>query len=170
MGKNILFLVLFSLFVSVPCALAQSGEMKGIVLSEEDGQPVIGATVSIVGTTVKTVTDANGVFTFSQWKAGDKISVSYLGMVGRTVAASKELTIRLKTDAKQLGEVVVTGIYTRKAESYTGAAATVTGKELKRVGKDRKSTRLNSSHANISYAVFCLKKKKIHNDNLRDHS
>lgn len=134
MGKNILFLVLFSLFVSVPCALAQSGEMKGIVLSEEDGQPVIGATVSIVGTTVKTVTDANGVFTFSQWKAGDKISVSYLGMVGRTVAASKELTIRLKTDAKQLGEVVVTGIYTRKAESYTGAAATVTGKELKRVG------------------------------------
>src|SRR3712207_8455501 len=30
------------------------------------------------------------------------------------------------------------------------------------VGKDRKSTRLNSSHANISYAVFCLKKKKIH--------
>src|SRR3712207_7040631 len=30
-----------------------------------------------------------------------------------------------------------------------------------RVSKDRKSTRLNSSHANISYAVFCLKKKKI---------
>src|SRR3712207_7627750 len=28
--------------------------------------------------------------------------------------------------------------------------------------QDRKSTRLNSSHANISYAVFCLKKKKTH--------
>src|SRR3712207_7486717 len=34
------------------------------------------------------------------------------------------------------------------------------GRRIRRVGQDRKSTRLNSSHANISYAVFCLKKKK----------
>src|SRR3712207_8935654 len=34
------------------------------------------------------------------------------------------------------------------------------GANLRR--EDRKSTRLNSSHANISYAVFCLKKKKVH--------
>src|SRR3712207_8295906 len=33
--------------------------------------------------------------------------------------------------------------------------------ELCKLLLDRKSTRLNSSHANISYAVFCLKKKKI---------
>src|SRR3712207_7100563 len=38
---------------------------------------------------------------------------------------------------------------------------------LRGVGRDRKSTRLNSSHANISYAVFCLKKKK--NNNIYQH-
>src|SRR5947209_15492705 len=40
--------------------------------------------------------------------------------------------------------------------------------DQRRVARDRKSTRLNSSHANISYAVFCLKKKKIHKTLLRD--
>src|SRR3712207_7584129 len=41
------------------------------------------------------------------------------------------------------------------------AAEALAGKVFAPVG-DRKSTRLNSSHANISYAVFCLKKKKLH--------
>src|SRR3712207_8349169 len=36
----------------------------------------------------------------------------------------------------------------------------------RRTPTDRKSTRLNSSHANISYAVFCLKKKKKNNNRL----
>src|SRR3712207_7012321 len=48
-------------------------------------------------------------------------------------------------------------------EDGTGAAR-VRGSGYKGYGRDRKSTRLNSSHANISYAVFCLKKKNTNND------
>src|SRR3712207_8708246 len=45
----------------------------------------------------------------------------------------------------------------------TGSGGRITVKDVQRAAKeDRKSTRLNSSHANISYAVFCLKKKKQH--------
>src|SRR3712207_7354737 len=43
-----------------------------------------------------------------------------------------------------------------------GSPAESTCRAEQRSAGDRKSTRLNSSHANISYAVFCLKKKKKH--------
>src|SRR3712207_7677884 len=50
----------------------------------------------------------------------------------------------------------------RRRRSLSGPGARQGLSALKRNGSvDRKSTRLNSSHANISYAVFCLKKKKI---------
>src|SRR3712207_6884900 len=52
-----------------------------------------------------------------------------------------------------------------KGETITMAPLVADGRVL--VGKDRKSTRLNSSHANISYAVFCLKKKKTHNKTIQ---
>ena len=62
----------------------------------------------------------------------------------------KEMIFVLNTTGKLKVEDVMTII-----------SLTVTGKEI--VSKDRKSTRLNSSHTDISYAVFCLKKKKQHN-------
>src|SRR3712207_7560259 len=45
--------------------------------------------------------------------------------------------------------------------SALGSTLAAVGRSVRRRGRDRKSTRLNSSHANISYAVFCLKKKKL---------
>src|SRR3712207_8047770 len=51
--------------------------------------------------------------------------------------------------------------YSREDEEYLNELRTWL-RDLERQGLDRKSTRLNSSHANISYAVFCLKKKKIY--------
>src|SRR3712207_7473939 len=61
--------------------------------------------------------------------------------------------------------VVVAPFEARVVEVHV-AEAVPTGAEVDDAGRcageqqDRKSTRLNSSHANISYAVFCLKKKK----------
>src|SRR3712207_8490361 len=57
------------------------------------------------------------------------------------------------------------GVYMVRSDGEEGRAAVVTLFDGRR---DRKSTRLNSSHANISYAVFCLKKKKINNINSCD--
>src|SRR3712207_6910121 len=54
--------------------------------------------------------------------------------------------------ARHMGRQVVV----RRAVRY----GTLAGRSGNALGEDRKSTRLNSSHANISYAVFCLKKKK----------
>ena len=59
----------------------------------------------------------------------------YLGMKSKTEPITRhEITIAREPDDKTLGEVVVTDIYTRKAESYTVSAVTVTSQDLKRVG------------------------------------
>src|SRR3712207_8854272 len=73
----------------------------------------------------------------------------------------------------------VSSVQARKHSSVAAVQDRIGCRDTRKVGSDRKSTRLNSSHANISYAVFCLKKKKIINkryngvrldDILDDHS
>src|SRR3712207_8925391 len=59
-------------------------------------------------------------------------------------------------------EVILNTSAERQARTATIGQMRPKGTATVRVGGDRKSTRLNSSHANISYAVFCLKKKKPH--------
>src|SRR3712207_8394754 len=61
--------------------------------------------------------------------------------------------------SKQKGDLESWGLR-RRAESLSMRAKALIGADVARHPGDRKSTRLNSSHANISYAVFCLKKKK----------
>ena len=58
-----LLMVLACFFLSVGLALAQTSTVTGIVLSEEDGEPVIGASVLVQGTTIGTITDMDGKFT-----------------------------------------------------------------------------------------------------------
>src|SRR3712207_7042011 len=62
------------------------------------------------------------------------------------------------------GPMLEIGGYCGKSAIYLGAAAAERGTVVYSVDQDRKSTRLNSSHANISYAVFCLKKKTYHHN------
>lgn len=112
--------------------------LRGHVVSADNKDPVIGASVRLLSKNNveenMTVTDANGAFAL-HYNNGDKIQITSIGMKPKTVSiTSNEMNITLDVDDKTLGEVVVNGIYTRKAESYTGAAVTVTSKDLKRVG------------------------------------
>lgn len=109
--------------------------VKGKVIDEQK-EPVIGATILIEGTTVGVVTDVNGGFQL-EVPAGSMLVISFLGMEPqkyRVNQSVEELVIILKPDVKSMDEVIVTGMFTRKAESFTGAARTITGKEFERVG------------------------------------
>src|SRR3712207_29401 len=97
------------------------------------GDPMIGASVVEKGTTNGIITDMEGKFTLNV-KPNAVLEISYVGYKTQEVKASNQMKIVLKEDTELIDEVVVVGY---------GAQ------------KDRKSTRLNSSHANISYAVFC---------------
>ena len=106
-------------------------KVTGTVVSQEDGQPVIGATVWIEGTSVGTVTDVNGKFTVNLPTGKKMIQVSYVGMESVVVAAQSNMRITLKADSKALEEVVVTGYGSaRKAGTIAGSVTTLSGEQL----------------------------------------
>lgn len=113
---------------------AQTSAITGIVYDSYDN-PAIGASIKVVGTKLLTVTDANGRFFINTDPRGRKIQVSYVGEETAVVETTgKSLTIHLKSQDKTLKDVVVTGIYSRNRESFTGSASTYTAKELKMMG------------------------------------
>ena len=110
--------------------------VKGKVIDAETKDVVPGATVSIVGSTRGTATDKDGVFTILA-KEGDELAFSFIGMKTVKKKVTKDATnmvINMHQDAEEIEEVVVTGIFERKAESFTGASVTMKSEDLKQVG------------------------------------
>lgn len=102
----------------------------------ENKQAIVGATVMVKGGTKGAISDDKGAFSLIV-SVGDVIEVSHVGMVSKNVtvkATDKEIVVVLKEDAMAVEDVVVTGIYTRKTESFTGSASSYKAEELKRVG------------------------------------
>lgn len=92
------------------------GKTVGGTVLDENGEPVIGATVTVKGTNLVTVTDIDGRFELKV-PNGSTLSVSYLGYTTAEVPATGEnLTISLKPDERQLAEVVVTALGIRRSE------------------------------------------------------
>ena len=117
------------LFLSIGMALAQT-QVSGPVTSSEDGSPVIGASIKVVGTNTGTVTNIDGNFSLNV-SANAKLEVSYIGMVTKTVKAAENMKIVLDPDNKSLSEVIVTGYGSaRKLGTIAGSVATVSGKAL----------------------------------------
>ena len=114
---------LAGLFLCVGASFAQ-GKISGKVVSQDDGEPVIGASVMVQGTKMGTVTDVNGNFTLDV-PAGKKLVISYIGMTPQTVTMRQGMTIKLASDNKTLNEVVVTGMSNVDRRMFTGATAQV---------------------------------------------
>ena len=124
-----LTMILASLFLFVGMALAQT-RVTGVVTSSEDGLPVIGASVKVVGTNTGTATNADGEFTLTV-QPGTKLRITYLGMQPKTVEAKPGMKVVLDPDAHSIDEVVVTGYGSaRKLGTIAGSVETVSGKTL----------------------------------------
>ena len=89
-------------------------------VKDATGEPVIGATVNIVGTTTTVVTDFDGNFTLTAPK-GAQLQVSSIGLQSQTVTAAPELVIELLDDSQVLENVVVIGYGTVKKNDLTGS-------------------------------------------------
>ena len=126
--KTMMLLVL--LVTCVLTAAAQTERASGTVVSE-DGQPIVGASVLLVGTKMGTITDVDGHFTLNQIPVkANKVKVSYLGMQSKTVPLSAKMTITLAEDNNTLNDVLVVAYGTAKKSSYAGSASMVSSKEL----------------------------------------
>mgnify|MGYP001165960979 CR=1 FL=1 len=120
--KRKLMLFLSLLFISVGIATAQT-QVRGVVV-DEAGEPVIGATVLIKGTSQGTVTDFDGNFALSV-PANARLVVSYVGYVTQELAATANMRIVMRSDSELLEEVMVVAYGTAKKSTFTGSAATV---------------------------------------------
>ena len=122
------------LLISVGLVTAQTKKVTGVVTSEEDGLPVIGAAVTVQGTTMGTITDFDGNFSLLNVPESAKnIEVSYVGMKNKVVAIKEVLNIILSPDSELLDEVVVTGYGTFKKSSFTGSASSLSTEKLQDV-------------------------------------
>ena len=114
-----LSLILASLFLYVGLALAQT-KVTGTVISQEDGEPIIGASVVVQGSKTGVVTDMNGQFSLSV-PEGKKIVISYIGMKSQTVTPRNGMKVTMAADGQSLDEVVVTGMTRMDRRMFTGA-------------------------------------------------
>ena len=115
-----LMMFLVSLFISAGIATAQT-QVSGTVISSEDNEPIIGASVIVEGSKTGAVTDQNGNFTLSVPK-GKKIVASYIGMRPQTLSPKPTMKITLSPNNETLTEVVVTGVSNMDRRMFTGAA------------------------------------------------
>lgn len=108
--------------------------VKGLITDEVD-QPFPGVTVMIMGTSRGVYSNVDGEYTI-ETKVGDTLMFSHIGYEIRQIPVTGQSTInvRMKQDRSELSEVLITGIFERKAESFTGSAITITKEELKKKG------------------------------------
>lgn len=114
-------------------AITQQSTVKGTV-TDKSGEPIIGATIQVVGQQGGTITDLDGNFTLNA-PQGAKVKISYIGYKEQTVTVSgNTLSIVLSDDAELLEEVVVVGYGTQKKESLTGAVTAIDDKAFQQKG------------------------------------
>lgn len=137
MKKNVLFrtLQLSALLTVCPSLYAQTRTITGVVTSSEDGEPLIGATVTLAGKESQgVITDTDGKFTLQIDPDAKMLSIAFVGMKTREVRIpGKEnvLQIVLEPEAISMDEVVVTGYGNFTKSSFTGSANTLKGDMMK---------------------------------------
>ena len=94
--KHKLTLVLLSFFLGVQCMVAQQMKVTGVVINEDDGEPVIGASIVVKGTTIGTITDLDGKFELETQKDA-KLIISYVGLRTQETTAQQNMRIVLSS-------------------------------------------------------------------------
>ena len=140
-GSGLSFRIVENTIVIVPgtpkAAVPQERTtIKGLVV-DKSGLGIPGVTVLVKGTQVGTSTDANGKFSLELGSLKDLVlEFSFVGMEKKEVVVrdKQDIKVVLEETVQTIQEVVVTGIFERKKESFTGSATTYSADDLKRVG------------------------------------
>lgn len=143
-----LTMLLACLFLSLGMAFAQK-KVTGTVISQEDGLPVIGATVMVQGTKTGTTTDVNGNFTLSV-PNNKKLVISYIGMTPQTVTAKSGMKVAMETASTTVDEVVVTGMVKMDKRLFTGSTTKIDAGAAKISGMADISRSLEGRAAGVS--------------------
>ena len=148
--KRKLMLLLACLFVGIGLVTAQTQKVTGVVISEEDGQPVIGASVLVKGTQIGIVTDIDGKFELTNVPSSAKtLQISYIGMETQEAEIKPSMRIVLKANTEVLDEVMVVAYGTAKKSSFTGSASVVSGEKIAKMQTSNVSKSLEGAMAGV---------------------
>lgn len=146
--KRVTYLLL-CLFASIAFATAQTTKVTGTVVSADDDNPIIGASVVVAGTTTGTVTDYNGAFTLDVPSSAKKLIISYIGMKSVEVAVKPVIQVLMESDSQNLEEIVVVGYGTQKKKDVTSSIAKVSGDALSNLAAPSFDTQLAGRAAGV---------------------
>ena len=168
---HLILLLLFLLLFPSQWAMAQTdtGNDKKAdqaviitgVISDAEGEPLPGVTIRNIKNKRTALTNVNGEFSIPGAK-GETLAISYIGKKPMQVKAStgRRMKITMEDDAESISEVVVTGIYSRNKESFTGSASSFSAEELKMAG----NTNLIQSLKTLDPAFTVLENNQFGSD------
>ncbi len=125
-------LLLTCLFVGICLVTAQNQKVTGVIIWEDDGQPVVGASILVKGTSVGTISDIDGNFTlFNVPGPAKSLVVSFIGMKSVEVAVKPTVKVILASDAQVVDKVVVTALgISRQKRTLGYAVSEISGDEM----------------------------------------
>lgn len=147
--KARLFFAILGFVLTMLPAFAQQ-TVKGTVIAEDDGMPIIGASVFVTGTKTGTVTDLDGKFSLSVPSSAKTLEVSFMGYETKVVDVAPTVNVSLKPDSEMLEEVVVTGMQKMDKRLFTGSTTRVSAEEAKLAGVADISRSLEGRAAGVS--------------------
>jgi len=127
-----LFLLLTAVLMTVVCALAQTKVVSGTVVYAGDDEPLAGATVLPVGGGQGTATDIDGNFTLTVPSSVTKVTISYVGMISKTLPAAEGMKVSLDNSENNLDEVMVVAYGTAKKSAFTGSATVINNEAIEK--------------------------------------
>lgn len=146
------FATLTTVDSSLPIVSQSATKIKGILLDATTGEPLIGASIVVKGTSNGTITNIDGEYELSA-PIGSTLVISFIGYKPIDVKAAANMgKIQLFEDSETLDEVVVVGYSTQRKESLTGAMQTVKGDKLKDITSPSVENLLNGKVAGVYVA------------------
>ncbi len=132
--KQVLLNIVF-LGLSVLTVFSQEREITGKITDAETGEPLIGVTIQVEGSTKGTITDFDGNYSIKVSGPEDVLQYSYIGYEKKAIKVGDKssINVELKEEVSELEEVVVVGYGTVKKEDLTGAVSKVESKKLEKV-------------------------------------
>ena len=132
--RRLTFLFACLFIAGISLVSAQSKAVSGKVVSAENGEPIIGASIVVKGTTSQgTISDVDGNFTLNVPSSSNTLVISYIGMESVETEAVDGMVVELHSSTEALDEVMVVAYGTAKKSAFTGSATVVNSEEISKV-------------------------------------
>ncbi|MFT4222780.1 SusC/RagA family TonB-linked outer membrane protein [Dysgonomonas sp.] len=127
--KKRVMLILSCLLLSIGLIMAQTSRISGVVV-DNNGEPVVSASVAVKGTTIGTVTDLDGKFSVNVPEGRNTLVFTLVGMKTVEARAAQGMTVVMEEDVTALDEVLVVAFSTAKKSAFTGSAAVINSDDI----------------------------------------